>query len=145
MADEAKRLETLRKLAEGATPGSWKVDGDFLVTEDPTELEFVRRAIADLRYFHQPRDRDNAAFVAAMDPPTAIGLLDEIAALRAALEEVSAALVTAQTLMMGSGAWVNAAGHQTDAALWIEVAMQRAARQALHPADPAPGGSHDQG
>src|SRR4051812_40614006 len=55
----------LRALSENATPGPWEVDNDFLTTLDPIELSMERRAIADLRYFHRPHDRWNAALIVA--------------------------------------------------------------------------------
>jgi hypothetical protein len=47
------------------TPGPWAVEGDFLVTLDPIENEYERRAISDLRYWHMPRNEANARLAAA--------------------------------------------------------------------------------
>ncbi len=60
-----ERVEELERLLADATPQPWAVEGDFMVTRDPVEIEFERCAIADLRYFHLPHDKANSALIAA--------------------------------------------------------------------------------
>lgn len=59
-------LDQLERRLKEATPGEWAVDGRFIVTRDPIELEYERAAIADLDYFHMPYDRANALLIVEM-------------------------------------------------------------------------------
>lgn len=82
-------LDHLRALAQAATPGPWFVDyaGD---------VGAKRAIIADVlreRYGNNAlgfgEDHATAEYVAALDPSTALALVDEITRLRSAIAEVA--------------------------------------------------------
>lgn len=78
----------LREFAEAATPGPWKAsgwhhekfDGNHEV-KSLTGNEWVCETNVSRLY------EENAAFIAAADPQTVIGLLDKLAAMTAARDE----------------------------------------------------------
>lgn len=78
----------LRRTAEAARPGSWKVDDDgrgmrvWIITADPPETA------ADL--IVQMDRGANADHIATFDPPTVVALLDALASQREALELIEA-------------------------------------------------------
>ncbi len=90
MTQTHPNTDKLRAVAEGATPGPWAVDGDFLVTLDPIERDYERCALADLRYFHLPRNDANAAFIAAANPAVVLALLSRLDRYEKALGELRA-------------------------------------------------------
>lgn len=75
--------ERLRRAAEAATPGPWRVSpverGNALVGGDPE--------IGDAPYA-EVRTVPDAEFIATFDPPTVLALLDEMEALRWQVERV---------------------------------------------------------
>lgn len=83
-----ERLGALRAVALDATPGPWTIssDGNGNVSGVMPEPEVLHDGEI---FFAHNRERENfeadAEFIAALDPPTVIGLLD-------ALDEVIAAL-----------------------------------------------------
>jgi len=85
-------LDEIEALAKAATPGPWVVDGDFLRTLDPIEVEYERTSIADLRYFHMPLDHDNAAYMAATNPTAVLSLITTIRTLTARVAELEGVL-----------------------------------------------------
>jgi hypothetical protein len=73
-------LDTLRMLAEEATPGKWERDGDFV-------RDTVGLRIAECFANWKPDERiaADASYIAACDPQTILALLDENERLRAAI------------------------------------------------------------
>lgn len=69
----------LRKLAENATPGPWAADEVFQLTA-PTQIDGFSNP--EGRAAAQRQTEHDWAFIAAMDPPTVIALLDRIEVLR---------------------------------------------------------------
>lgn len=83
-------LQRLRSVAESATKGPWldecpyvagmvkggRPNGEVIFMADPNRLSIVRN-----------ESPANCAYLAAFDPPTALALLDRIAALEAELAE----------------------------------------------------------
>lgn len=86
------RIAELRKLAEKATKGPWYVARGGL-RKERADHDTVYACNDDLNYvaeckdflcFHEPpRNSENAAFIAALDPQTVIALLDVVEAAQA--------------------------------------------------------------
>ncbi len=80
-------MSDLRKLAEAATPGPWRVSelGDacdfYIVHGAPND--------PDEQYLCMDATRDDAEFIAACDPQTVIHLIDDRDRYRAALEDIA--------------------------------------------------------
>ena len=67
--------DELRRLAEAATPGPWGSSGSQAWDTDGN-------LVAAVRDHSELVDRPDAAYIAAVDPQTILGLLDEIDRLR---------------------------------------------------------------
>ena len=67
--------DELRRLAEAATPGPWSSSGSQVWGYDGN-------LVAAVRDHSELVDRPDAEFIAAVDPQTILGLLDEIERLR---------------------------------------------------------------
>jgi hypothetical protein len=74
-------LDTLRALADAATPGR-------RITEHRGDGLPVVRLADDITHLAVYQRTKDAAFAAAADPQTVIGLLDELARLRAAIQRL---------------------------------------------------------
>lgn len=135
-------LEALKRAAEAATPGPWNVDGEFLTTLDPVEQKYERRAIADLRYFHMPRDRDNAHFIALANPATILDLISRLEEAEKALEDIRGTLLDiadriedeGDRTFFGStndGDEIKTIAQNLDARRWADVRRAHAAHKRL--------------
>ncbi len=92
--------KALREKAEAATPGPWKADGwqhesydgNYFVRGDGVATEEVAHCEGSGRY------EENAAYIAAASPDVVLALLDQLAALTAENERLTAhcALVEAR-------------------------------------------------
>lgn len=86
-----KRLKELRELAEKATPGKYNIerrDGEC------GQIDYVvysnyGKDIASCDEIANPLNRDNANYIAALDPKVVVELLDAIEVLTEALSRVS--------------------------------------------------------
>lgn len=95
--------KTLRELAEAATPGGWRIHDRSSTTVIGGKIGHAIAACGQ----HADNTRDgeslflelqgNAAFIAAANPETVIGLLDEVERLREALEHERNAIFYAMT------------------------------------------------
>jgi hypothetical protein len=79
----------LRRLAEAATPGSWSLDTNTPFSEELVGIfiESAKRYVVlfedqDPGLCADPVAHGDAAYIAAMDPPTTLALLAEVVALR---------------------------------------------------------------
>lgn len=69
----------LAELLAKATPGPWAIEGRFIVTHDPVEVDMERRAVTDLGYWHMPHNDANAALFVAMKNALPLLLADRTA------------------------------------------------------------------
>jgi hypothetical protein len=89
--------DTLRKLAEAATPGPWRVsDKSVRLTQDNYILVVSQDRWIGLVMDNCELSEEDAAFIAAANPTAVIALLDEMDALRAKVKVLVEALSDAQ-------------------------------------------------
>jgi hypothetical protein len=97
----AESLEAIEDLAKSATPGPWMPDGeDFWTVQGGTNMGLVAQ-IGNPAY-PSAKDEPNARFIAALDPTTVLGLLEEVKRARIvvlAKEKVDAAVANAAELI----------------------------------------------
>ena len=97
----AERLAELRRIAEAATPGPWRIPGAHVFrvvapeTQNQGDPYYPWAVIADA----DPHSVDgeqaavNACYIAAFHPPTVLALLDEIERLRREREVLAEAVM----------------------------------------------------
>src|SRR5690606_26615746 len=88
-----ERLAELRRIAEAATPGPWRISGDgpvdrFVIAS--TERDHIAETTRGGSFTNE--DLANAYHIATFDPPTVLALLNEIERLRREREALAEAL-----------------------------------------------------
>ncbi|HGN1040062.1 TPA: ead/Ea22-like family protein [Pseudomonas aeruginosa] len=88
----------LKELAERATPGPWSCNRHWAIVGGPT-LEFTNGAAQQQiamacwqSWMHEEELRNNAEFIAAANPKTVLGLIDEVERLEEELSQCASAL-----------------------------------------------------
>jgi len=93
------RLTELRRIAEAATPGPWRLRTDPRYDDVPPDRFVIasdeRAHIVETTQGGSWTDEDlaNARYISTFDPPTVLSLLDEIESLRRKLVDASDALI----------------------------------------------------